>query len=226
LTATATPTVAYRPSNGFAMFIGVGAVVAFMLVAIFGTTGHSDVVVAVVLVMSPIMMAVINFFEDGYLSNLFNPASQSWAFMFGDALGLTWALSWFASAWPSLPQGWFGGLDWALLCAVIGGLAGFGFHGLDRVNYKKEDATAQLNTRSKWWHDFGIYTALFGGTILLTWPLLWADAQGVLPDAAEGQFYWGCAGLGLWVACAVADATFHKLDPKKLHPPGKFWPAA
>ena len=142
-----------------------------------------------------------------------NPARQSWAFMFGDAIFLPLAGAMIAilarhNDSPSFVYSW-----WWQILAIVGGI-GFAllFRAADKPNYNE----LQYDSPAKIVHEFIAYPVLAS---VLIWgiPLLWTS-------------FWGFGGSGpvivpilavfgglAWLGCGIADGN-RGLDPHYLHP--------
>ena len=165
----------------------------------------------VALLSSPILLLVLRqTLEKGEPAGLFSPATQSWAFLFGDVLWLP--ASFAAAAYGQRfvqDDSKFHSHWWLAGCVVIGVVAGVVFHKLDQEVYVLNGHGLALVSPTKLAHDFVAYPLLFGGLLFLGLPVLvhrfwWAGATALI-------------GVLLWGLMGVADAK-RSLDPKDLHP--------
>jgi len=193
--------------------------VFFQAVASFATS-HWWVAPLVGLAASPGIMALLRYtLERGTPPGMFNPKTQSWAFLFGDLLFLPFALAMLAlgaahvqleaSGWVSYESG-----GWQRLCFWIGLAAGFVFNRFDAANYSNEGSLGAIFSPTKLAHDFIAYPVLVGSLLFLAGPLvreIGSDASGI---AYLGLALAGALG---WVGMAVRDMV-HPPRPYDLHP--------
>jgi len=169
-------------------------------------------VVGVALNASPIALLILRLMlEDGRPRGLFNWETQSWAFLFGDTIGLPLALGAAAYGQRYVPDdSWFRSGWYLTLCVVIGVLGGTAFRFLMEVEaYTKANHASALMSPTKLTHDFVSYPLLLGGLMYLGLPVL------------VYQFRWvgvvALLGVAIWLAMCVRDAV-HPPKPTNLHP--------
>ncbi len=159
---------------------------------------------------SPIPMAIVATWpEHRAVTEVFNPAIGSWAFIFGDLVFLPFAAGMLALGWRHLDQvqrHWYTSWQWLALSALLGLAAGFVFHYLDAPNY---DPLA-FSSPTKLLHDFVAYPVLFGG--------LWAAFWPVIRYGKSRKFGWlALVGLLMWFVAGYADHSIHTLNGENLH---------
>ena len=184
---------------------------AFLWVALVQVRDNPFGAVAVALLASPILLFVLRvFLEDWQPKGLFDPATQSWAFLFGDALWLPMAFAAAAYGQRSVPQDSTFRSGWWLAVSVVAGVAaGVVFHKMDQAVYVTAGYGQALLSPTKLAHDFVAYPLLFGGLQFLGVPVL------------VHHFWWtgmvALAGVLLWGAMGVHDMV-KPLNPAHLHP--------
>ena len=167
------------------------------------------------IVISPVCMYIIRqSMEYGRPSGMFDPRTQSWAFLFGDTIALPLTFLFLAIGWRQLDStGWYKSNWWYFVCLVLGVLVACGWHFLlDGPGYTADGFGSLLGSPSKLWHDFTVYGSISGALFFLGIPMLRYNFVG----------YGGLALLSLvvlWGGLGVADNTIHKLNPANLHPP-------
>lgn len=146
------------------------------------------------------------------VGDMYNPSTQSWAFLFGDLLVIPFMLGVSALAWRDMAKSsWFWSPTWFGVAWVAGIVVALVWHFLlDGPGYKAQGYEDMLNSYTKLWHDFVVYGSLSTLIIYLCIPALVSDPIG----------FGGMALLGLvcWAVLGVLDNTVHSLDPTKLHP--------
>lgn len=110
------------------------------------------------------------------------------------------------------------------IAAGLGVVAGFAFHHWDGQNYVSAGALTQLNSRSKWAHDFVAYPVLLGGVAALLMPLIYycfrqPHHQAVFTNLQLALYF----GLGGWFLMGILDMMIFKPSPLNMHPPGAKW---
>jgi len=159
---------------------------------------------------------------------------QSYAFMFGDTFGLSFAAAMAALAWrrsPALRRTWATSWWWSALSVMVGLLTAYWFRYLnDQPRYYKVGAIGSFHAPTKLFHDFGTYPMLFGGLFCVCVPLFLKAVNLRTPFvhfyAAPGLWP-ALTGIGLWYAAGLLhDAGLFGalLDPRKLHPDSWKWP--
>lgn len=167
---------------------------------------------------SPLLLFVLRHtMERGVPGGIFNPKTQSWAFLFGDWIFLPVslaALAWGAHEWYHEAGFGFVTYDsdgWQRICMALGMVAGFLFNVMDRKVYAKAGAHDAIFSPSKIAHDFVAYPVFVASLLYLAVPLL-----GVLNEARPA-FAAGLVGLVLWGVMGVCDVK-RQLHPFNLHP--------
>lgn len=171
-----------KRSGQYFMYAGF----AFMMVVMFGIgtelfKGFPAFVPAILpIVVSIVGMPAIRLVVEGTgMNGMFNPKTQSWAFMFGDLLSLPVALFCVAMAREKTElSSWTVAPWWYVIAALIGIAAGSVFHFvMDTRAYRKQHAERALVSPTKIWHDFVVYPVLFGVLIWAGAPLLLSSPQ-------------------------------------------------
>lgn len=194
-------------------------------VCLYGVfVGFADdrlVVGVVALVASPGVMVFARYaLEGGRPYGIFNPKTQSWAFMFGDPLCLMPALVALSiGAGHVRPDGraasMFSSGGWQSACLIVGMAAGLVFHLADSAAYDRRGVYTAVKSPSKMAHDFVAYPVLVGGLLYLGVPLvieqIWGGG-GLLPYVPLGL-----TGVGVWLVLCTCDAK-RGLDPRDMHP--------
>jgi hypothetical protein len=164
------------------------------------------------ILVSPIAMLYFRVtMEDGHPKGLFNPTTQSYAFLLGDALLLPMAFAFMALGWKRLAheQGFHVQAWWLIFALVAGAAIMMVWRRMEMQAYTKLGAADRLDSPTKLWHDYVVYGSL--GTLLVFGgvPVVVKDFTG------NGWLVLLCfAG---WVALGVLDGS-RKLNPANLHP--------
>lgn len=198
----------------FYVFALSSAIAAFTIACVFGARGNWVVVAAVPVIVSPVLMWFIRqVWEGGEPEGMFNPATQSWAFMFGDSLALPLALGAAAISWHTIDSdSWFRSPTWLIVSLFFGiALACIWHFVLDGPGYTELGYADLLGSPTKIWHDFTVYASLGGALCYLGIPALAKDFTGVGWVALIGLVLWGVLGL-------LFDNVLRELDPADLHP--------
>lgn len=107
------------------------------------------------------------------LANVFNFNTQAWSFIIGDILLLPFAFVVAADRWSQTSDRSGLSPTWWVICLLVGGLFGVGFHyGMAKPGYTKLGVAASLNSPTKLFHDFVSYPVLSGGLLFVSGPLL------------------------------------------------------
>lgn len=164
--------------------------------------------------VSLIMMGVMRiFWEPKGPAGLYNPATQSWAFLFGDGIMLTIMLAAATISWRSLPSEGFHRSAWWLVASIVVGVV-FSLvfrHVLNGPNFIKEGYGDRLGSPTSIWHDYVVYFSLAGSITYLAVPVILKDFT--------GTGWVVLAGFVGWLALGACDATIHPLEIPNLHPP-------
>ena len=170
------------------------------------------------IIISPLSMALLRKLGEPKMTvaQMFNPATQSWAFLFGDAIFLPIAFFGAALSWRTLRGSWFAyfnSLWWIGVAALAGFVAQYVFHNvLNAPTYERLGLASLLESPTSVWHDRVVYFTLVMLFVMICVPAAIHDIHG-----------WGgklvIIGLVGWLAMVACDATFHQLDPRNLHPP-------
>jgi hypothetical protein len=149
--------------------------------------------------------------ERTYVNVMFAPKTQSWAFLFGDSIALTVAMTmiWFARS-EVVPGGFWAGGSWFLISAGIGLLAGICFRLADRGRYLDFGAERLLVSPTKVWHDFVTYPVIVGA-------MVWAGLPLLFPEYWVWQTGAAVVAILAWAVLGVRDIRCN-LDPFYLHP--------
>lgn len=193
------------------MHVGLLAWLVVLWIGLVTWRDQPVAAVAIALLSSPLLLLFLRMFvEDGRPKGLFNPATQSWAFFFGDVLWLPLAFAAAAFGQRFVPDdSWFRTSWWLGVCVVVGGIAGIVFHKLDQAAYVTAGHGQAVMSPSKLAHDFVSYPLLFGGLLFLAVPVVihhfvWAGAISV-------------AGVLLWGAMGARDMSSPP-RPQDMHP--------
>lgn len=177
-----------------------------------GSSGITLVLLAPIIISPFMMWLTRQTLEHGQPTGIFNPRTQSWAFLFGDTIALPFTFFMLALSWRGLkPEGWYRGLWWIMAAFVAGVVIACVWHFvLDAPGYRAQGYGDLLGSPTKLWHDFVVYGSLSGALVYLGIPALLNNFTG----------YGGLALVGLiaWAGLGVADNTVHHLDPQYLHP--------
>ena len=199
----------------FVLIMVVATCATTALTVYFGMRGNPWVGLA------PIMVSIIGgltlriTMEYGEPSGIFDPRTQSWAFLFGDSLFLPFAL-WAASqswVWLGRREGQWYQTWWWLCVALAAGIAAMVvFHFiLDAPDYVRAGHADLLLSPTKQWHDFVTYPSLAAALVYLGIPAIKEDFWGNGKWALGGALVWLLLGV-------VGDGMIHHVDPAKLHP--------
>lgn len=147
------------------------------------------------------------------VADMYNPATQSWAFLFGDLLALPMALGFSAVAWRKMSSSsWFWSDAWAVVAIISGILISLMWHHLlEAPAYTAAGFEDMLETPTKIWHDTVVYGILSTLLIYLGVPAVITDWRRTGGAAVMAFVVWGALGF--------ADATVHELHIPDLHPP-------
>ncbi len=194
----------------------------FMLMVFAGTSRLGWLAAVLVLVTSPISMAVVNRLERGTLRHLFNLRIASWTFVLGDIVGLPWVAYHAAEAQPHTPGGFFASIGWLVIALAIGIAGGFGY---DKM--ASEDTTdLQKGSRSRHLHHYSLYPVLLGSMVYLLWPVIWAMVDDTASPTMVHHFWLATIGVGFWSVLMVLDTLVHKPKAADMHPEGEYWPTS
>ena len=219
------------PYPAFIILMAVYAVFVFYFLVRSVINNHLVWAVVFALLASPIPMALTRYFvENGSVREMFDVQLQSWTFLFGDVFALPFAAAMATLGWQSLDKvggHWYTSHLWLGAAAVIGILAGVGFHLLDSAAYRAAGAEVSLNTPTKLFHDFGAYPVLFGAIVCVGLPLLVRTVDSSFPWVQfniQPYAYWMLVGLGAWFALGILDGLVQKPQPANMHPNDFVWP--
>lgn len=188
-----------------------------MLFYVIGTQllrGYQPWVPALVpIIVSIVGMAVIRWVvEQSRLNGMFNPRTQSWAFMFGDLFSLPVAMFCIAVARDKAELGsWADAPWWYLVAALCGLAAGVAFHAMDIQEYRSQGAELALESPTKIWHDFVVYPVLFGVLLWAGVPLLWSWPWSTWTMLA-------IAAIASWLVFGVVSDGNRGLSAYDMHP--------
>lgn len=209
--------------SGLRGWFDMGICVVYgLFVAIFVTVFALDAgaLTPVILLLSPIVISLVSmalvriwaepaacdvWFKPG---GMFSPKTQSWAFLFGDGVGLPVALG---AAGMSSSLDWVSGHrePWLVVSAIVGIAASITFRFMDVKAYTKLGHEDRLRTPTKLWHDGVVYSSLVTLLVYFGVPAVWHDFSG---------YGWIVAlGFIFWLVMCVAD-MFRKPDPVNMHP--------
>ena len=209
-----------RQITMYVMF-GLLAVAMFVLATTYFTLSRPWVyaVVAVPIYVSICIMGLVRRgVEDARLKGMYNPKTQSWAFLFGDSLVLPAAMLFIAlgregSVLPAFADSG----KWLFAAGLIGLVLGNGFHMWEVDSYRKQDAMDALDAPTKIWHDYVVYPVLVGTIVWAGWPLLVADWQGLW--AFFSLWTWlALASVGIWIVLGVVLDGKRGLRVYDMHP--------
>lgn len=178
------------------LHVGLLAWLAILWIGLVTWRDQPMIMVLTALLASPLLLLFLRMFlEDGRPKGLFNPSTQSWAFLFGDIVWLPLAFGAAAYGQRFVPSdSWFRTPWWLVACVIVGGIAGGAFHKLDQGAYIGAGYGQALMSPTKLAHDFVSYPLLFGGLLFLALPVvvhhfLWSGAA-----ALAGVLLWGAMG--------------------------------
>ena len=191
--------------------LGAYALLLYTTTLKLSMAGHVFWVVLAAWLASPLLLLVLRItMEDGMPAGLFSPKTQSWAFMFGDTVFLTFAFIVVTIGHRRISgHDWYQQWWWVGACFGVGMLGGYVFHYLDTSVYMDAGAGLALNSPTKLAHDFVAYPVLLGGLLCLGVPVVLYEFKWV-----GALFFVGLLGWGLMGA---RDAKAG-LAPTKLHP--------
>ncbi len=217
------------PYSAFIVLMAVYAMFIFYGLVRSVINGHWVMAVVFALLASPVPMALTRFFvENGSVRDMFDFRLQSWTFLFGDVFALPFTAAMATLGWMGLDKvggHWYTSHIWMFASAVIGVLAGIGFHVMDSGAYRAAEAAGSLNSPTKLVHDFVAYPVLFGALVCVGVPLL----VSVFDDNTTNfdmKLYTGLMVIGLltWFTLGILDAKIHNPEPAKMHPNSYTWP--
>lgn len=187
------------------------AAVAVAVGVTYGRAGYWQVGFVPILI-SPMAMVLLRAFMEpaAQMPGIMNLNTQSWAFLFGDLIGLPIALGASALAWQRIDAAWPFTSWWFAASVALGVAIGLVFRFLvNAPGYTGDDASRMLSPTSLW-HDFVVYIVCATLLIYLGAPALAHDFSG---------FGWvALLGFAFWLAMGACDATIHRLEPANLHP--------
>ncbi len=196
--------------------------VLFILLALSIQSGYSVWAGAVVLLASPVAMALtaLLFEPAGRLRQVFDLKTQSWTLLFGDVFGLTTVVAALAVAWRNMPvESWGTSWWWAAVSYIAGFLLGKILHNTETKAYKAKGASELLASPTKQVHDFLTFPVCSGGIICGGVPVVvqvWVDSTLLWP------VIFALGGMVVWLIMVVRDLIV-KFDPYKLHPSTWKW---
>jgi hypothetical protein len=167
------------------------------------------------ILLSPTAMAVIRLtMENGKPKGMFDPATQSWAFLFGDTIALPLAFIFSALSWRRLAktrvQAFYLESWWLIIsltaAIVITGVWRFS----EEYGYTAAGYESLLTSPSKWWHDIVVFGSLSFIVVMMGVPAILRDFR------KSGK--WVLVALALWAGLGIYDGQ-RGLDPANLHPP-------
>ena len=208
-----------RQITMYVMF-GITAVAMFVIAtSLYGWSQPWLYAVALVPLVVSIygMLAVRAVVEETLPNGMYNPKTQSWAFLFGDSLVLPAAMLFIAlgregSVLPAFADSG----KWLFAAGLIGLVLGNGFHMWEVDSYRKQDAMDALDAPTKIWHDYVVYPVLVGTIVWAGVPLLVADWQGLW--VFFGPWTWlALASIGIWFALGALDGK-RGLRVYNMHP--------
>jgi hypothetical protein len=168
------------------------------------------------LMVSPVAVIVIGcVLERRTLSRLVNPATQSWAFLFGDfllavdAAILSWARPDYIRLCPWGDTWW-----WWAISAVVAVVLGVAFRKAEVPRYKAWGAVGARMSPTKLAHD-ELRFPLFAGTLIY----LGVPSLGLFARAdTAGVPFVALALVAVWACLGYMDYSCRYLDPKNQHP--------
>jgi xanthosine utilization system XapX-like protein len=149
--------------------------------------------------------------EKQAVRSMFDRASQSWTFLFGNGVVLPIAILMIGFARSEVkPDGFWLEWNWVLVSAGAGLLSGVIFRFVDQPRYARYSALSNLSSPTKVWHDFVTYPVLFGSTVWAGFPLL-------LPEYHFWPTIIALIAIVSWIGLGVCD-VIRDLDPRGQHP--------
>lgn len=164
------------------------------------------------IVISPLMMAVWRLVLEPTMtvSQMFNPHTQSWAFLFGDLIFLPIALGAAAVASKNGGGGFFTSRGWIVISISFGTFLAVAYRFVvNTPGYSGADASRMMSPTSLW-HDIVVYTVCATLLVYLGIPALSTDFTGAGKIALLAFIVWCVLG--------ILDATVHRPAPENLHP--------
>lgn len=163
--------------------------------------------VALSFLVSFFMFTFLAVTQEKRLESVFDPRTQSWAFLADAFLIVTFGIA--AAGWPAsgLRDGWYTQWWYYTLAVVIGVGVTYVYTRMDHKRYMQDHPTA-LNSPTKIWHDY-VTVPVFVTVGIVVW----------LPLMGVASWHrWVILGcIVAWVAAAVLDVTIHKPDVRKQH---------
>ena len=199
----------------FSLLMVLTWLAAFGLACTYGASGNWLVPALVPIMVSPVMMRFVRYvWEDNQPGGMFNPKTQSWAFMFGDTIAIPIALGFAAVGWRTIEsESWFRSPLWLLSALLFGVLfAGIWHFVLETNAYNELNCPDCLRSESKRWHDLPVYASLGGAMFYLGIPAVAKDFTGAGWVAMMGFIGWVALGI-------FADNLLRDLVPTDMHPP-------
>ena len=201
----------------FNVIMLVAAAGSFLALVYFGSRGNAWAAAAVPVVVSTIGMGVVRYtadFGQPHGAFIYSYRTQSWAFLFGDLIGLPLLFWGAAKGWQKFEDvhnSWYGSKWWLLAAVVLGILLSMAwYHGMNAPGYRKEGLETLLYSPTSRWHYHVVYKSLASAIIFLGVPVIGYQFKGFGMVVLAGLLVWGLFG--------AADATFHKLILTNLHP--------
>lgn len=163
-----------------------------------------------VVVTSPVLLLLLGHYaENRPWSDFTDLGTMPWSVVFGDGIVLPLAVLvaassasyWHDKELSMLPR-------WHRLAGLIGLAAGTVFHLWDAANYRKGGYGALTGAVTKMWHDFGVYSILFGMIVWVS-PLVFKYASRAYKLAFLGL-------LLVQLTLMIIDAN-RGLDPAQMH---------
>lgn len=164
------------------------------------------------IVLSPVMMLVLRVTaEYGKPAGLLCPKTQSWTFLFGDAIALPLAFGAAAMSWSQHPSS-VGRHKVVIVFSVVTAVCvSYMFRNADSLRYRRSGNGDRLKSPTKLWHDFIVYPVLTAVLLLIGIPVL-TGYFGTI------ECWIMLAGVALWALFGVMDLMVIKPDPANQHP--------
>jgi hypothetical protein len=198
--------------NQMYVLTDLAAGIAFGLCLVAVWTDNSDLLIPGMIFLSPVVMLVMRVVcEDWFDRSFFDPRVMSFGFIVGDTVLLPIVLFMAGSGWQELPStGWHHSVWFALVCVMIGQVAGWVFRRfIDGPRYIQAGAAEALISPTKWWHDRAVLPVVTAGLAWLLIPL-WVIGGSSFTRPAF-------VFLALFGGALIIDAII-KPDPTRQHP--------
>lgn len=196
------------------VYVVLAAALYFLLTGVV-VNGHPFWSFVSVLFISPVLMAYVGWCERRHLGEMFHPAKQSWAFLFGDTIVLpaTFAILAFiyvTSYGVEISSQLSVFSWWGLGAFAVGYVGGILFNSNERKVYGERGFGSNVRSAGKVYHDLVVVPVLLGAGVFAAWPLVYAGGVWFVRLPYNVWMIVAACCVALWGALAMYDGIRDK----------------